>query len=58
MPDTLMRVLDELRELRREVRRQGATLELVLDALRTQGLRVSTLERAHLTPVPVAEEDD
>lgn len=55
--DILSTVVQELRELRREVRTQGATLSLLLEAVRGQGVRVASLERVRLTPVPSAESE-
>jgi len=55
MDDLLAELVDQVRELRREVRGQGATLVLLLDAVRAQGVRVATLERVRLTPIPADE---
>ena len=52
MDDTLAELVDQVRELRREVRGQGATLVLLLEAVRGQGVRVASLERVRLTPIP------
>jgi hypothetical protein len=55
--DVLDKVVEELRELRREVRQHGATLVLLIESVQTHGIRVAALEKGKLRTTPVPLED-